>query len=482
MKWLCCFCTLHRLYYKLFQQDYGASSGPLEVEHLERQISQLNAEMTTSATTDPHHSSVERYIALEVVDNDVIIAVCTPLMKRVHRYTKHSGEIVFMDAGGNMDRHNMRVFLLMTFSPTGGLPLGVLITTNERTDTITRALKLYTTLLDNLAFSRQGSKGPAVFMTDDCTAERCALHAVYPEATLLLCIFHVLQAFWRFLWDSNTGVPKNNRQHLFALLKGMVYATSDDALLEMFTKATADSLYMSYPKVHAHIVSLYDRRQEWALCCRQDLPVRSNNTNNYCERAMRVLKDNILHRTKAFNVPQLLDFIVRRFEAFYARKLQDVANNRLDNIRNSRFLPVATNIDVKNIKLTGPHVYDVPSEKLPGTVYTVNMFLGMCTCPQGNTGAPCKHQSAVMSHFRERSSNFLPVRDPVVRQLMYAIATGNAVAPDDWFQSLVPEADVHPSVESIPEACMQAASIQVETCMQVDTEPMSDDNEPEPAT
>ena len=146
-----------------------------------------------------------------------------------------------------------------------------------------------------------------------------------------------------------------------------------------------------------------------------------------------------MYRTKAFNVPQLVDFITRRFKAFYQRRLQDVANNRLDYVRNSRFVPTASNIDVSLIKPTSSMQYEVPSEKLSGVVYTVNMFLGTCTCPSGNTGGPCKHQSIVMMNFRERNSNFLPVRDPAVRQLLYVIATGNSVAPATWFQSLVPE-------------------------------------------
>ena len=70
-----------------------------------------------------------------------------------------------VDAGGNVDRHNMRVFLLTTYSVAGGLPLGVLITTNEQSaTTISRALDLYLTLLDESCFFRRGLAGPAVFM------------------------------------------------------------------------------------------------------------------------------------------------------------------------------------------------------------------------------------------------------------------------------------------------------------------------------
>ncbi len=35
--------------------------------------------------------------------------------------------------------------------------------------------------------------GPSVIMTDDSAAEQNALSTVWPSATLLLCLFHVLQ-------------------------------------------------------------------------------------------------------------------------------------------------------------------------------------------------------------------------------------------------------------------------------------------------
>jgi hypothetical protein len=54
-------------------------------------------------------------------------------------------------------------------------------------------------------------------------------------------------------------------------------------------------------------------------------------------------------------------------------------------------------------------MYEVPSETRADTSYTVDMHLGSCTCKQGSTGGPCKHQSAVMMAFKERCNNFLPV-------------------------------------------------------------------------
>jgi len=151
--------VLRRLYYQLFRKAYGASHGTMEIEDLQRQVDSVNEELRARPTTDPYHTSQERFLAIDADGDDVIVTICSPLMKRVHRYIQHSAEIVFMDAGGNMDRHNMRVFLLMTFCAAGGLPLGVLITTNEQSATITRALQLYNTLLDHSLFYGRGLTG-----------------------------------------------------------------------------------------------------------------------------------------------------------------------------------------------------------------------------------------------------------------------------------------------------------------------------------
>ena len=124
-------------------------------------------------------------------DQQTIVAICTPLMQRVHESFKSSGEMIFVDSSGNCDRHNSRIFLVLTHSPAGGLPLGMLVTTSESTPTIEAAFRLLQSVLPERAFFGRGVLGPQVVMTDDCTALRQGLHAVYPEACLILCIFHL---------------------------------------------------------------------------------------------------------------------------------------------------------------------------------------------------------------------------------------------------------------------------------------------------
>jgi len=43
------------------------------------------------------------------------------------------------------------------------------------------------------------------------------------------------------------------------------------------------------------------------------------------------MKDRVLQRTKAFNVLQLIDFVLTQLDGHYQRRLVDAANNRLQD-------------------------------------------------------------------------------------------------------------------------------------------------------
>ena len=55
---------------------------------------------------------------------------------------QESHELVFFDSSGNMDEFNLRVFLMVTHSVVGALPLGIILTSNEQTQTLVDAFSL----------------------------------------------------------------------------------------------------------------------------------------------------------------------------------------------------------------------------------------------------------------------------------------------------------------------------------------------------
>ena len=162
-------------------------------------------------------------------------------------------------------------------------------------------MDLLKTILPTYAFYGRGPRiGPMIFLTDDSSAERNALELCWPRGIRLLCTFHVLQAFWRWLYDSKHGIKKEDRPLIMLKMKKILYSPLCSEM-DMHYSKFKKSFYRLYPLLQRHFELLWNRRQFWALSFRARLPMRGNNTNNYIERSFGILKDIIFARTQAFN-------------------------------------------------------------------------------------------------------------------------------------------------------------------------------------
>jgi MULE transposase domain len=354
-------------------------------------------------------------------------------MKRIHAAVSQASELVFVDSTGTVDRDGHKVFQILTYNEVGGLPLGILITGSETTKDLVTATEMLRDLVGEDAFYKRAERGPDIFMTDDCDAEKNALSTVWPESIVLLCTFHVLQAVWRWVLNAKSGIPAKDRRALFYLFKNLVYADSVDDCLNLYDKLQTDPIAKIHPKYQKHIHQLWERRQDWALCYRREdnLLLRGNNTNNYVEAAMRILKDQVLHRVKAFNIVQLVEFVTTRLDAHYRRKLLNGANNRTTKRKTRVYNLPATNVAQQIVQLSECQ-FSVPSEKTEGLCYNVDTAMKFCTCTVGATGASCKHQFWVEQLTGELRPNIHSVS---VRAMCYLLATGKTADPE-WLRPL----------------------------------------------
>ena len=139
--------------------------------------------------------------------------------------------------------------------------------------------------------------------------------------------------------------------------------------------------------------------------------MRGNNTNNYIERSFGIMKDIIFARTKAYNPIQIFQFIITTMERFYERRVLGIAHRHVGHLRIAkRFLcPNWETINMDAIQKTRvDNEFLVPSTKDANTFYIVNSEIGVCSCPVGMTGAPCKHQGAVSMKYHLSNFNFVP--------------------------------------------------------------------------
>ena len=156
--------------------------------------------------------------------------------------------------------------------------------------------------------------------------------------------------------------------------------------------------------------------------------MRGNNTNNYVERSFGIMKDIIFARTQAYNPIQVFQFIIMTMERFYERRLLGIAHRHPGNLRIAkRFLcPGWETVNMNAIQRTNlGNEFLVPSTREnTGLVYTVNSEIGVCSCPVGMSGAPCKYQGAVSVKFHISMFNFIPSLTPDDRIIYAYIALG----------------------------------------------------------
>ena len=96
------------------------------------------------------NASIQRYCkaSLKISSNDkeedqplmLAIAICTPLMSRVHQRISQSKELLFIDASSSFEDFNNPLFVISTSSAAGGLPLGIVITSGESANVIKKGL------------------------------------------------------------------------------------------------------------------------------------------------------------------------------------------------------------------------------------------------------------------------------------------------------------------------------------------------------
>ena len=146
--------NLHSAYWR---DKFGTINGPDSYQKAFEFIEKYNK------STETKVASIR-----QLPNGAVVVVVVDELSKRVHSTVPQSGQIVFIDGTGSLDRLNHHVIKLMTESPVGGLPLGYMILSDQTEKTIDAGFEDLKKLLPKKAFYDRGpERGPELIMTDD---------------------------------------------------------------------------------------------------------------------------------------------------------------------------------------------------------------------------------------------------------------------------------------------------------------------------
>lgn len=461
-----------RLFTKWREANYGTDDGKDLFEKLQEKVDHFNATENVAGGK----AILQWYEAPEKEDMDdletqppptkkqkkrekggkpLILAICTPLMARAHSQVRQAGEILFCDSTSSMDRFNTSLFMLSTTHACSGIPLAVVMVSDESEPTIIQAIEMVKKVLPSDAFYGNGaSTGPQVIMIDDSTVEQAALSKCWPCAKILLCTFHFLQRRWTWLLEGRNKIHKEDRISLMQSLRSLVYSNTEEELNERYTSLLSSDTAKKYPHFTKHVSVLWEKKRLWAHCFRKLLLIRGNHTNNYAEAGIKILKELIFGRVKAYNLVQMFYFVVETLELYYKRKLVNIANNRLESYIAARFQGLnAKKISKDNIiKVDQPGWYKVKSLTEEGQYHDVNTHIGVCTCPKGQQGSPCSHQAAIVINYGEESCNYIATISASARMNIARLAIGDGAIHDVPFYSSLHQKELDEQYGSHPKS------------------------------
>jgi len=140
--------------------------------------------------------------------------------------------------------------------------------------------------------------------------ERDVLKAKFPNAQILICLFHVLKTFRREITVEKLGVTTAERNLVLEIIQKMVYAKNEDEYSVLHNELTETNLksVTEYFDTNWHPI-----KEEWVECFKSNNVTFQNRTNNRIECINQKLKSVI---TKHSCLHQFfVQFLVQFLEA-----------------------------------------------------------------------------------------------------------------------------------------------------------------------
>ena len=284
----------------------------------------------------------------------------------------------------------------------------------------------------SFSFSRSESKNKP----DELASQREALRNVWPNARLLLCLFHYLQRWWKWLWEGKQGIDKDDRKEIMQFVRKLVYTKEITDLSTLLSEEIKDpsSIIAKYSNVLKRVKDMQENEEEWAIAHRYAITTRGKHTNNYSEASVRILKDRVFERTQAYNLVQMFQFLSKTLELYFEKRLLDVAHNRPSTHLK---LPSSEREKIKEpafLEKLGETMYRFQYTNDHTRNYLVDVELGVCSCPVGISGSPCKHQAFAIKELSLPSVNFVPQYSTEGRRLFAIIE--NKIPDTSFFASV----------------------------------------------
>ena len=129
-----------------FNKKYALQGGKAKLQRYEANIKYLSDD--DEDETKPPKQKKPKLIR----ETPFILSLCTPLMARIHETICQAGEMTFCDCTSYLDHFNTALSVSSTAHCASGMPLGVILSSDEREETLAQGLEMLKSILPEKAF------------------------------------------------------------------------------------------------------------------------------------------------------------------------------------------------------------------------------------------------------------------------------------------------------------------------------------------
>ena len=200
-------------------------------------------------------------------------------------------EIVFIDATYKLTELRLPLYLMLVEDSMGNSEVvGVALLVVEDHETMSWFLETFKS-------ENKTSNSIRIFMADKDLNERQLLKELFPNAVILICLFHSLRTFKREVSPTKMGITQAVTETVSSLFQQMAYAGNEEKYLSVREKflEVAPPQVKSYFEDNWHVI-----KDEWVLGSRKGNFL--NSTNNRLESLNSKIKSvvNLYSSLEAF--------------------------------------------------------------------------------------------------------------------------------------------------------------------------------------
>ena len=314
-------------------------------------------------------------------------------------------ELMLLDATYKLTNVRMTLYVMLCVGPNGESEIvAVFFTPFEDCRTLSAALELFKARNPNWCKVR-------TVMTDKDMAERDALRSKLPQASLLLCLFHVLRAIGREVTTSKMSITEPVRTSALHLFQAIAYATTEQQYTDLH-----DKLHATMPPsvVRYYETNWHPCRFEWVLCWQRQNVTFGERTNNRLESVNRRLKAVI---KPGSSLPVFFTDLIATIKCMhherdqcFVKTLEKVSIDpfplgSVEGKYASSVTSFALQFIVKQLKLSDSTDVTVEDDHAAATVLidgvSTEVTPDECPCPFWKSmGLPCQHVFAIRHHLQ----------------------------------------------------------------------------------